>query len=252
MIEWNELSPWLLVLAPLVIIAAYTVFGLSGFGSTVVSVPILAHFLPVAYLVPLMALLDVVCAAVVGTKARDQVAKDELKRLAPFMFVGFVLGATVLIGLPDRYLKAALGIFATAIGIHSVINPVLHRTISAWWCIPAGIAGGAIATVFGAGGPIYATYMAGRSNDKGVIRATISTLISISAFTRAVVYAVSGLLLNMAILVGCIVLAPFVYLGLSIGQRIHTGLSQEQLRRVIGVIVFVTGVSLIIRAFFQS
>ena len=40
--------------------SAYTVFGLSGFGSTVISVPILAHFLPVSYLVPLMALLDLV------------------------------------------------------------------------------------------------------------------------------------------------------------------------------------------------
>ena len=44
-------SIWLYVLAPFVIVLAYTVFGLSGFGSTVISVPILAHWLPVSYLV---------------------------------------------------------------------------------------------------------------------------------------------------------------------------------------------------------
>ena len=33
--EINDLSPWLLLVAPVIIVIAYTVFGLSGFGSTV-------------------------------------------------------------------------------------------------------------------------------------------------------------------------------------------------------------------------
>src|SRR6478736_6167969 len=105
-----QLSPWLFLVAPLVIVVAYTVFGLSGFGSTVISLPILAHFLPVAYLVPLMALLDLASAAWIGGANRQQVAKPELKRLVPFMFVGFVIGVTVLTGVPDRYLRLALGL----------------------------------------------------------------------------------------------------------------------------------------------
>jgi hypothetical protein len=52
MIDVADLSPWLWLLAPLVVMIGYTVFGLSGFGSTAITVPILAHFLPVSYLVP--------------------------------------------------------------------------------------------------------------------------------------------------------------------------------------------------------
>jgi uncharacterized membrane protein YfcA len=250
MIDLHDLSPWLLLVAPLVVIVAYTVFGLSGFGSTVISVPILAHFLPVSYLVPLMALLDLVSAIVVGTSGREHLSREELKRLIPWMFVGFVIGATVLVGVPDRYLRTALGLFAAAIGIHSILNPALGHTISKLWSIPAGIAGGAIATVFGAGGPIYATYLSGRLGDKSQVRATISTLISISAFSRAVVYAVSGLLLHLTILAGGVVLAPFVWLGLKIGHRIHVGLTQEQMRRAVGALVLFTGLSLLARAYF--
>jgi hypothetical protein len=250
MIDIHNLSPWLFLVAPLVVIVAYTVFGLSGFGSTVISVPILAHFVPVSYLVPLMALLDLVSAIVVGTAGREHLSKEELKRLIPWMFVGFVIGATALVGIPDRYLRAALGLFAAVIGIYSIVNPTLTRTISKLWSIPAGIAGGAIATVFGAGGPIYATYLSGRLRDKSQVRATISTLISISAFSRAVVYAVSGLLLHMTILAGGVVLAPFVWLGLKIGHRIHVGLTQEQMRRAVGTLVLLTGLSLLARAYF--
>jgi len=247
MIDPAQLSPWLLLVAPLAVVVAYTVFGLSGFGSTVITVPILAHFLPVSYLVPLMALLDLMSAILVQRGGREHVSKPELKRLIPFMFVGFLIGATVLVGVPDAYLRAAIGIFATVVGLYSIVNPVLSREISPWWCIPAGITGGATATVFGAGGPVYATYLSGRLRDKSEIRSTISTLISISAFTRAAIYAATGLLLHAAILVGALALGPFAWIGVKIGHRIHLGLTQAQMRRAIGALLVLIGGSLLAR-----
>jgi len=245
--QLTQASPWLWILAPIVIMVAYTVFGLSGFGSTVISVPILAHFLPISFLVPLMVLLDLASASLIGTRDRQHVAKVELKRIIPFMFLGFVVGATALVKVPDAYLRPALGVFTIAIGLNSIVNPRLQRTISAWWSVPAGVTGGAVATVFGAGGPIYATYLSGRLTDKTQIRATMGALISISAFTRAIVYAVSGLLLHMVVFAGGLALAPFVVVGLRLGQRVHVGLTQEQLRRVVGGIVLMTGISLLAR-----
>jgi len=243
----DGVSPWLFVVAPLVIIVAYTVFGLSGFGSTVISVPILAHFLPVSFLVPLMVLLDMTSATVVGTAGREQVAVPELKRIIPFMFLGFVVGTFALVKVPDDYLRPALAVFTVAIGLNSILNPRIRNRISPWWCIPTGIVGGSVATVFGAGGPIYATYLSGRLQDKTEIRSTMSALISISAFTRAILYSIAGLLLHVAILAGGLALAPFVFIGLKIGHRIHVGLTQEQMRRGVGVIVVVTGALLLFK-----
>jgi uncharacterized membrane protein YfcA len=250
-VELGDLSPWLLLVAPVVVVLAYTVMGLTGFGSTIVSVPILAHFLPISFLVPMMAAVDLICAAFIGGRGRKEVSREELKRLLPYMFVGLVIGATVLVGVPDRYLRAALGIFAVAIGIHGIFNPVLHRTISRLWSIPAGIAAGAVSTIFGAGGPIYAIYLSGRLRDKGEMRATVSALITVSAFSRAVIYALSGLLLHLSLLIGAVVLAPFVWIGMKVGGRIHVGLTQEQMRRVIGVVLSIAGVSLLVRSAIQ-
>jgi uncharacterized membrane protein YfcA len=247
MIDTAHLSPWLLLVAPVIIVIAYTVFGLSGFGSTLVSVPILAHFLPVSYLVPLMAVLDLASAIFIGTTGREHISKTEMKRIVPFMFVGFVIGATVLVGVPDQYLRAALGIFAATIGIYSILNPVVARSISHWWSIPAGIVAGASATVFGAGGPIYSAYLSGRRLGKNEARATVSALISISAFTRAVIYAVTGLV-HLTTLAGAALLSPFVWLGLKLGHRIHLGLTQEQMRRAVGLLLVCTGASLLFRS----
>jgi uncharacterized membrane protein YfcA len=247
MIDLASLSPWLLVAAPVAVVVGYTVFGLSGFGATAITVPFLAHFLPVSYLVPLVVVLDLGVSALVGRVDREHLAKDELRRIVPWMLAGFALGATVLVGVPDGYLRLALGVFSTVIGLHAIANPTLGRAISSLWAVPAGLVGGAIATVFGAGGPIYATYVAGRTGDKDTVRATVATLIAISAFSRAIIYAVSGLLLHLAILAGVAVLAPFVWAGVAIGRRIQVGLTQQQMRRVIGSLMVFIGASLIAR-----
>ena len=247
MIDAAEISPWIWVVGPLTVVLAYTVLGLSGFGSTVVSVPILAHFLPISYLVPLMAVVDTVMAAAIGARGRTEVSREELLRITPFMVVGFVIGLTVLVGVPDRHLRAALGVFAVAVGVHGIANPVLRRSISGWWCVPTGLIGGAIAAIFGAGGPIYATYLSGRLDDKSRLRSTLSALITLSAFTRSILYAIGGLLLHYAILVGAVVVAPFAMLGLRLGSRIHVSLTQVQMRRVVGALLVVMGLSLLAR-----
>jgi uncharacterized membrane protein YfcA len=247
MIAPADLSPWLLLVAPIVVVMGYTVFGLSGFGSTAITVPLLAHFLPVSYLVPTMALLDCACSLMLNTANREHVSKEELKWLIPVMLAGFAIGATALVKVPDHYLRVALGVFAIAIGGYSIANPSVGHRISRLWVVPVGLVGGAVATVFGAGGPIYATYLSARLGDKSQVRATTSMLISVSAFSRALIYAVSGLLLHIAVGVGALVLAPFMWTGLKLGTRIHVGLTQQQMRRVVGGLLVFTGISLVWR-----
>jgi uncharacterized protein len=246
MIDYTQLSPWLWVVAPVAVVLAYTVFGLSGFGSTLISVPLLAHFLPLSFLVPLMAIIDLASSLVIGTRGREQVSRSELKALAPFMFVGLVVGATMLVGFPDKWLRAALGIFAAAVGVYSMVNPTLNRAVSRLWCIPTGLVGGVAGTIFGAGGPVYATYLSGRLSDKGELRATISSLISISAFARTLAYALAGLV-HLATAVAIAALAPFAALGMWLGHRIHVGLTQTQMRRAVGAILVLAGASLLVR-----
>jgi uncharacterized membrane protein YfcA len=248
MIDIAALPGWFWLLAPVVVISAYVMFGLSGFGSTIISIPILAHFVPISYLVPCIALIDCASATFIGRTNREYVAKDEMKWLLPVMVIGFIAGATILVKAPEAYLRVALGIFAVAVGIHGIVNPVIHRRVSRWWVIPTGLLGGAMSTTFGTGGPIYATYLVARLSDKSRIRATMSTLIAISAIVRAITYVISGLI-TMWLVIGALAAAPFAWLGLKLGTRIHVAMSQQQMRRVIGVLLILTGSSLLIRAF---
>ena len=42
-----------LLYSPLIILLAYTIFGISGFGSTLIAVPLLAHLFPIKFVIPI-------------------------------------------------------------------------------------------------------------------------------------------------------------------------------------------------------
>ena len=247
MSELAQLPPAFWVVAPLTLVFAYTVFGMSGFGSTVIAVPILAIWLPPTVVIPLMTLGDLVAAVTVGAAGRRQVSVPELKRIMPFMVVGIVAGVAALVTVPQEPLKVALALFTLAVGVHSILNPSPKGTISPWWCIPAGSTAGFCASVFGAGGPINVAYLAGRLRDKGEIRSTVSTIISISATLRTTLYALAGLALKPVVLLGFAAGIPFAWLGLRLGSRIHTGFTNEQMRRAVGGILLASGTVLLAR-----
>lgn len=247
MSELAELPLLFWVVAPLTVFFAYTVFGMSGFGSTIIAVPILANWLPLTYLVPLMALGDLVAAVAVGGANRRHVSVPELKRLLPFMVIGIALGVTLLVNVPQQPLKAGAAVFAMLVGIHSILEPSPKGTISPWWCIPAGTTAGALAAVFGAGGPVNVAYLAGRLRDKGEIRSTVSVIISVSATLRTSVYALAGLVLKGAVFAGFALALPFAWAGVRVGSRIHIGLTQAQMRRAVGGILLASGAVLLAR-----
>src|SRR5437660_6642478 len=87
---------------------AYAIFGIAGFGTALVAAPILAQAMPVASIVPLLALLDFAAAAISGYRLSDKIARTELVWLAPLMIVGSIVGVTLLISLPAKLMMLLL------------------------------------------------------------------------------------------------------------------------------------------------
>src|ERR1035437_1621312 len=102
------------VSAALIVVLAYTVLGLTGFGASITAVPLLAHLFPLRFAVPMMLIFDVCATLLLGLKNRRAVDRRELLRLIPFMLVGMVLGVTLLVKAPERALLFLLGTFVLA------------------------------------------------------------------------------------------------------------------------------------------
>ncbi len=231
-----------------ILLLAYFIRGVSGFGSGLVAVPLLALFLPLQFVVPFILLTDFTASLVLGGSNRKLVNWDEIKPLAPGSIIGILLGATLLLHLPREPLLLTLGLFVLAFAVRSLLYLHGSKPISRWWALPASLTGGTVGALFGTGGPPYVIYFSHRIHDKGVFRATTSALFIMEGCLRGMVFFATGLLLQSGILTAYLGALPIMALGLWLGSRVHVGLSSAQMTRIIGILLLLSSLSLLWKA----
>jgi hypothetical protein len=236
------------VLAPLIVVVAYLVYAVCGFGSTLILIPLLAHLLPIKFVIPLVVLMDFAGSMILGLRFHSGIERTEVAWMLPAMLIGMVIGTFILVKAPAQALLIALAVVVTAYGLYNMIGKS-PRAIAPRWLAPvAGLTGGAMAGSVGAGGPLYMMYLSARLTDKTQLRSTISALFAISTATRIVLLIIAGLFLQDGLLLLTLMLAPFIFLGLFVGHRLHVKLDRTILLKWIGALLVATGTSLIVRA----
>ena len=233
--------------AALLVACTYCVFGMTGFGSTVLALPLLVYLMPLKFAVTLLLLLDLVASILLSARARRGVRLDELKVLVPFVLVGIALGLTLLIGLPERLLLGVLGAFLVSYAVYGVMRRTGAFDLSRAWSLPFGIAGGAFSAMFGTGMVILSLYIAGRLKDKGELRATTGATVVFNSCCRAAFFAATGLFAQPGVLNTALILLPAMLLGLFAGTRLHSVVPANAVVRAIYLIVAIAGASLLAR-----
>ena len=229
--------------------AGSVVFGLTGFGAALVTVPIATHFVPLPFALALFVLMDLVNAFRIGFENPKNAVRAEWTRLVPTILVGTVAGVTLLVNLPREAATLALGAFVTAFALYSLAGSAeARRIVSTRWAYLAGFAGGITSTLFGAGGPPYAMYLSHRGLAKEQYRATMgfATLTSISL--RTIAFFATGILLDLKVWLCAVAVIPAGLAGLWAAGHLFRRISREALMRVVALMLLASGASLILRS----
>ena len=106
---------------------------------------------------------------------------------------------------------------------------------------------GAVGTLFGSMASIFFAMVLDASGaNKQAFRATLSAMLMTLSLARTIGYAaVNELTLDSFIL--CAAALPAMGLGLLVGDRIHSGLSQATFQRVVCAALFLCGVPLLFK-----
>jgi uncharacterized membrane protein YfcA len=237
----------ILALTGACIALGYIVFGLTGFGASIVAVPLLAQLIPLKLAVPIMLVMDIVAGLVIGRRQRGQADTVEIRHLIPWIGFGMLAGVTLLVSAPEHLLLLLLGIFAFGQSVRHLVFVKDHRAIAPVWGKVYGLGGGAMTSMFGTGGPVYAMYLARRIADESRRRATATLLTWITALARLMLFAVTGLLIQPDLGTYLLACLPFCLLGLLAGSSLRRRLHVHQLNRLVWVVVGAAGLSLLVR-----
>jgi uncharacterized membrane protein YfcA len=224
------------------------IFGVTGFGAALFSIPLATHLVPLEFALALFVLADLGMAFSVGLEKPASAVRAEWTRLVPMIVAGTALGATLLVNLPRAAGMVLLGAFVIGFALYTLFKPGGARVVSPGWAWPAGLAGGITSTLFGAGGPPYAVYLSQRGLTKEQFRATLgfATMTSISLRTAA--FLLTGLLLDARVWLTGLAVVPAALLGIWVGRRMYLRISRETLMRAVAVVLLASGASLISRA----
>lgn len=234
------------LIAIVILLAAYTFRGVAGFGSGLIAIPLLTLSLPLTVVVPCINFLDVTASLVHGWQHREFTRWRELWPLLPFTAIGVIIALYLLKSVHPILLVHSLGGFILVFAIYNLVQPEIKQHCSRRWASFAGAFGGMIGTLFGTGGPLYVVYFQLRGLSKSAFRSTIATLFLVDGSMRLSGYVLSGLYTRQ--MVWWIVMAlPIMALGLYLGGRIHTNITQRQFQRAIGVLLVISGIALLMK-----
>lgn len=241
-----------LAVAASALVVAYAIFSLVGFGSALVAAAPLATVIPVARVVPFLALLDCAGAASRGWRQRRRLDARLLRTLLPAMAVGQACGILLLGKLPVHWLAAALGLFVCAYGLQGLrtarrppARPLLRW---GWVC---GLVGGLFGGLFGSGGFLYAAYLGRQTDDREAFRATQAVLMAASTGLRVALCAATGLIDGELLLLALLAVPPML-LGGWLGHHIDLALSRERFLQLLHGTLAVTGGALLAKALLSA
>jgi len=233
-----------------VVLSAYFVRGITGFGSGLIAVPLLALSHPLQFVVPLVLALDFTASFVLGGGNTKKADWAELKVLLPFGLIGACIGAFALLKLPSDPVLVTLGAFTMIFGFRNIFGVASAVQISRAWAVPTGIIGGSAGALFGTSGPPYIIYLTHRLKDKTAVRATFSWLFVIDGGFRLGIFLVAGLLFDSKLqMIYALSLIPML-LGLHTGNKVHLDITSEGMLKVVGALLVVSGAMLFLKVIF--
>lgn len=236
-----------LALVPIGFLGAL-VYGVTGFGSALVTIPLATHFVPLPFALAVFVLQDFSSALRVASENPRHAVKAEVARMVPLMVVGTIAGTGLLLILPRQASMFALGVFVLLYGAWSLLQRGVPRVVNERWAYVAGFSGGVVGMLFGAGGPPYAIYLSHRGLSKEQFRSTLTLNSIFSVGFRVVALASAGLLFRTGVWMAAVLVVPTALLAIVLASRFFRHISRELLLKLVALLLLATGVSLIVRA----
>jgi uncharacterized membrane protein YfcA len=243
-------DPFSLSLVLIAALVAGFVTGFAGFGTGLVASGLWFHALPAPMVPPLVALASVV-AQIVGLATVRKAF--EWRRTVPFLIGGLAgvpLGVAALKHATPDMLRLSVGGFLFAYAAFQ-LSGMARLSIGAWGGRQSdgvvGVGGGFLGGFAGLSGPLPLVWLqmrGGPSADQRAIYQPFNLIVLVAASAGM---SLSGAIDRNVPTVAALCLPPTLA-GAWLGARVYTGVSEETFRKVVLLLLLVSGLILIVQS----
>jgi uncharacterized membrane protein YfcA len=229
--------------------AAGLIQGLSGFGSALIAVPLLALLLPVETVVPLMALLAVLISATNLLHLHHAVRLEPVLRLLVGYLIGTPVGLYALTRAPEAVMLGALGVFLCGYSLLSLSGRQPRANWLRKWRIGLGALSGALGAAFSTNGPPIILHVAAHQEwEADRQKATLVIFFLISSGITVMAHALGGLV-TREVLGWFLWSIPVLVVGTQAGVLLYRRMGQHDYKRLTFLLILAIGCLLLWRAY---
>jgi uncharacterized protein len=245
-----QLDPLMLGLILLTIFSAGIVKGAIGFGFPLVSIPVISMVWDAKHAVLLVSLASLVNN--VGVAIAGRGSRETFWRFLPVligMFLGTGLGALLLASIPSGVLAVVVGTAALVFATVALLKPDLAvpSHLERYLALPMGFLGGVLGGSTGIAGPFVVSYTHALKLSKREFVYFLAILYLLGAIVQVTSYTQLGLFDALTFGVGLASCVPN-FLGVALGFRIQDRIDPLLFRKIVVVVIALSGASLLIRA----
>lgn len=231
-----------------VVFLGYVVLGVSGFGSALTIVPLLALQWPLFTVVPIVLLLDVPAALLLARLNASRIRWRELALLAPGLVAGAALGAWLSQWTAQPWALALLGAYVIVVALRGLFAVVAAANANPRWAPLAGGAAGVVESLFGTAGPLLVAWLSRRFPDGNDLRANLPPALAATTGCALAGMGVSGQLAQPLVWGALPLFLVAALAATSAGHRLAERLSARLASRLIFALLALAGTAMLVRA----
>ena len=231
----------------LVVFFAGFIHGFSGFGSILLSLPLLAIFLDIKAVIPLVALYGLAITILLLFQLWRHLTLTKLYPLLVGAFPGVPVGVFFLKTLDRPTIQWILGIILVLYSLYALFSRSAHQGIKEKWGYLFGFLAGCLGGALSATGPAVIVYTSLQAWDKDRIKVTLQGFFLISGIVVVFFHAVNGLT-GLPILKLFFISVPAMILGTYAGSFVYNKVGEQDYKRIILLLIALLGLFQIYRA----
>lgn len=233
------------LLAGIVLVAAM-LQTLSGFGFAMVLMPVAVHLVGIYTAAPFVAAVALSLYAINLVRQRRALDWSELWRLGLVAASGAPVGIWLIARIDEQIIRTALGVLLAGYALYALLGQKKKKPIGQRWAYVSGFAAGCLGGAYNIPGPPLILYGSLRQWPHQRFRAVLQAIflvnglivVSMHLLTHHYTHAVRTLLWPAF---------PALLGGVILGAQLDRHLHPHHLRTLIMVLIFVLGLSLIVR-----
>ena len=236
-----------IILPVSIILLAYFVKGLSGFGPALIMIPFLTMIYDPSTAIVTTTLFDFLAGLVLFYRVRKQIEWPFIIPIIIMMAAGATLGAYLLGTLPEQLIKQVMGVVIALFAIYIMIakeKNISQQKKIQWPKYPIGMFSGILGGFLGMSGPPLIIYMK-LNYAKSFFRTQLIGVFLFGAGWRLLLYQMNNIKWELAPEL-LIFFVPAMLAGVFAGDRIQLKISETQFNRIVASIILLTAVKLIL------